>query len=341
MKVANAKKKGSTGKTSTSKKKPKDDQKVSKPTESSNCSGKKTTKPTKKRTKKKKGRDNSETTSPTNSQVMTPHQLASELTDMNIDELPAEGGGELGAELVLQKGSATAKRLELQSARAEKRRLEIERKRQEKKELELQRAQELARQAELKDRIASYQEEPDFNKENNIEEKSIVSLIEDGSMQVPEEATDRLFTTDFKELPTHSLPSSPVAEQKGPSESAMLRKARESREKAQAEEMKRRESIKQLQRLKELEEEKHQKVKKEKERNEEMVREQSIKEIGKKVKGKEQLNYKMRLELEAQKFYQQRTPSHFFSYFCYVPPKQNKDNKKKKQRPVIARKAKS
>ena len=325
-------------KTSASKKRAKDDQKVLKTTDSSNCSGKKISKPTKKRTKKqKKGRDSSEPTSPNNSQVITPHQLASELTDINIGEIP-EGT----EELVLEKTSGP-KRSDLQSARAEKRRLEIERKRQEKKELEMQKAQELARQAELRERLASYEEEPEINKEN-VEEKSIISLLDDG-MQVPEETTDKPSAINLKELLNYDEPSTttPLME-KEPSESAVLRKAREAREKAQMEEMKRRESLKEQQRLKELEEESQNKAKAEQEHKEEIVREQSIKEIGKKLKGKEQLNYKMRLELEAQKFHQQRTPSHFFSYFCYVPPKQNKDNsnnKKRKPRLTIPKKPKS
>lgn len=331
------KKKTSTGKTSTSKKKAKDDQKVLKTTDSSNCSGKKISKPSKKRTKKqKKGRDGSEPTSPNNSQVITPLQLASDLTDINIDEIP-EGT----EELVLEKTNGP-KRSDLQSARAEKRRLEIERKRQEKKELEMQKAQELARQAELRERLASYEEEPEINKEN-VEEKSIISLLDDG-MEVPEESTDKPSALNLKEiLKSDEPPTTTPLIEKEPSESAILRKAREAREKAQMEEMKRRESLKEQQKVKEIEVESQKKLKADQERKEEIVREQSIKELGKKLKGKEQLNYKMRLELEAQKFHQQRTP-HFFSYFCYVPPKQNKDNsnnKKKKPKLTITKKPKS
>lgn len=301
-------------------------------THTSDASKKNGRHPRKKIRKPKKVKDSEMSEIPMSTQPVNEHQvssitaaqLAEELTEAEIDNV---------SDVKDQRTTSVSdRRSMLQSARAEQRRREIEKKRQEKKELELIKNQEMAKQSMLMDELSSYKEEANDNE--NTQERSIMSLM----------AED---TTSEEIVYNHSILMIPqnyynIEDEPSKDESEVqdaLKKARELKEKAKLEESRQKQVLLEEQRQRQLKEEREIKHKKDLEHIEDLKREKAIKDAGRNLKAKEELNYKMRLELEAQKHQQRKSPSHIFSYFCYLPnpPKQTKD-KKKKQRNVSSRK---
>ena len=283
--------------------------------------------PRKKIRKPKKVKDSETPTStqPVNEHQISAAQLAEELTEADIDNV---------SDMKDQRRmSVSDRRSMLQSARAEQRRCEIEKKRQEKKELELMKSQEMAKQSMLIDELSSYKEET--NDKENTQERSIMSLMEEDST-----SEEIVYNHSILMIPQSYYYNVEDEPSKGESEvQDTIKKARELKEKAQLEESRHKQVLLEEQRQRQLKEERERKHKKDLELVEDLKRENTIKDAGRNLKGKEELNYKMRLDLEAQKHQQRKSPSHIFSYFCYLPnpPKQTKD-KKKKQRSVSSRK---
>ena len=207
----------------------------------------------------------------------------------------------------------------LQSARAEQRRLEIERKRKEKRELEIQRNEEKIRQMKLLEEISSaYHDEPN-DKENMDYEQSILSQINDGSLNLTI-ADNSLICADDNTLLEDR--TSLISELESNDESNAIKRSRE---------------LEELMKQKLMDEEKLMKDKGVV--TKEQTKEQTIRELGVKLKGKEEMNYKMRIELEAQRYHERKAPPYLFSYFQYLPQQQKQ--KKKKSRTSTTKKNKS